>query len=95
MRRIPQLACSLFLVAASIARAQTAPPADPAPAVQVPPAAPAGSFGEIVKATAVTVTIDVRDAAGRVPADLAAKDFAVLEDGQLMPVLAVERIAVP
>lgn len=56
---------------------------------------PQKTFGEVVRATAVTVTIDVRDSAGAVPADLSPADFVVLEDGKEMPVLAVERPVVP
>lgn len=87
MHKAVSFSCLLLLAAAAVARAQSAPPAQ-AP----PPAAPAATFGEVVKATAVTVTIDVRDAQGRVPADLAAKDFSVLEDERPMPVISVERI---
>jgi len=60
---------------------------------QTAPEAPEKTFGEVVRATAVTVTIDVRDASGAVPADLAPADLVVLEDGQEMPVLSVERTA--
>ncbi|MCB1009571.1 MAG: hypothetical protein KDB94_11845 [Acidobacteria bacterium] len=60
---------------------------------QSAPEAPQKSFGEVVRATAVTVTIEVRDASGAVPAVLTPGDFVVLEDGKEMPVLAVEPTA--
>jgi VWFA-related protein len=77
----------LALAGAASAPAQQAPPPKE-PAEQGPQA----TFHETVKATAVTVTIDVRDAAGEVPADLRPGDFDVLEDGHPMPVLSVEPI---
>jgi hypothetical protein len=69
---------------------------EPAPALapQAPSStgaqAPAATFAEVVKATAVTVTVDVRDAAGKVPAQIAARDFVVLEDGVEQLVIGAE-----
>jgi VWFA-related protein len=91
---------SLLLTGLVPVFAQQTPPASAPepPAAPTQPAAPEAqgtpqaTFGEVVKATAVTVTIDVRDASGNVPADLTAKDFEVLEDGHSMPVLSVEPI---
>ena len=88
----------LLAAGAAAAPAQQTPPASapPTPADQAtqpkPSETPKATFGEVVKATAVTVTIDVRDASGNVPADLTARDFEVLEDGKQMPVIGLEPI---
>ncbi len=76
---LPLLALPLLVAPAAIAQNETG--------------SPQKSFGEVVRATAVTVTLDVRDATGAVPAELSAGDFVVVEDGQEMLVLAVERAA--
>lgn len=71
-------------------------PVHPPPADSAPPTAaqqPAASFGEEIRATAVTVTVDVRDEQGNVPADLGPADFVVLEDGVEVPVLALEPVS--
>src|SRR5688572_17399191 len=61
-----------------------------APPPQPPPADP--GFGAEIRATAVEVVIEVRDAAGQVPAALRPEDFQVLEDGTEQPVIGVERM---
>src|SRR5688572_11627210 len=73
----------LALPATLLAQPSTPPP-------QRPPADP--GFGAEIRATAVEVVIEVRDAAGQVPAALRPEDFQVLEDGAEQPVIGVERI---
>jgi len=93
LRKLALAALSLLLVAAIPARAQEPveppPPESPAPTA---PRQPAATFGEEIRATAVTVTIDVRDEQGNVPADLRADDFVVVEDGVEMTVIALEPV---
>lgn len=51
------------------------------------------TFSGRAQVTAVDLVIDVRDEAGRVPADLSPEDFEVLEDGEPVPVIGVERFS--
>lgn len=44
--------------------------------------------------TAIDLVTEVRDANGKLPMDLVAADFIVLEDGQKMPVIGVEYLGV-
>lgn len=55
---------------------------------------PASTFAERIEVTAVTVPILALGKGGPVP-DLAARDLAVLEDGQAVPVIALERVPLP
>ncbi|HEX2162872.1 MAG TPA: hypothetical protein VHM02_02880, partial [Thermoanaerobaculia bacterium] len=59
---------------------------------QEPPAAPPSpeTFFGRSQVTAVDLVIEVRDAEGRVPADLSPADFAVTEDGEPVPVVGLE-----
>lgn len=79
--RLAPVAVPLALAFAAAASTQEAAP-------------PRQAFGEVVRATAVTVTISAVDAAGGVPADLAAADFQVFEDGVEVPVIGLERFTV-
>ena len=62
-------------------------------AQDTPPPAPETGFGAEIRATAVEVVIEVRDAAGKVPEGLRPEDFQVLEDGTEQPVIGLERVA--
>lgn len=53
------------------------------------------TFSEQAQVTAVDLVVEVRDEAGRVPANLGPEDFVVLEDGEAKPVVAVETFAPP
>ncbi|HMB53261.1 MAG TPA: hypothetical protein VKU40_08090, partial [Thermoanaerobaculia bacterium] len=55
--------------------------------------APRETFTGRAQVTAVDLVIDVRDADGRVPADLGPEDFRVLEDGEEKQVVGVELLA--
>lgn len=60
---------------------------EPAPA---PDSTRSETFYGSSQVTAVDLVVEVRDAEGRVPADLSPADFEVLEDGVAMPVVGVE-----
>lgn len=78
------LPLSAFLLALPLAlSAQQAPPPGPSTTP---------GFGAEIRATAVEVVIEVRDAEGKVPAALAPGDLQVLEDGAEQPVIGVERM---
>ena len=66
-------------------------PAAAAPAAAAPAArTPAETFTGRIEVTAVEIMIEVRDAAGRLPANLAAADFEVLEDGVPVTVIGLD-----
>lgn len=47
-------------------------------------------FGAVTNVTAIEVTAEVVDASGKIPNDLKASDFAILEDGVEYPVASLE-----
>jgi VWFA-related protein len=49
-------------------------------------------FGERVEVTAIELMVDVRDNHGKVPADLKASDFIVLEDGKPQRIIGLEYV---
>ncbi len=76
--------CALLAAAGA-----TAPPVRPQAAEPV-----AGSFGERLEITAVAVPVRARASQGKAPS-LSPADLEVLEDGQAVTVLALERIGGP
>ena len=82
-------ATALFfaIVAALVALALGAPPA----AAQE--GGPTETFSGRAQVTAVDLVIDVRDADGRVPANLSPQDFVVLEDGEEQQVIGIDLLA--
>jgi VWFA-related protein len=85
MPRAPRLQLSAPVLIAAAVAAAAAPPAAVAQDRR--------TFSGTAQVTAVDLVVDVRDAEGRVPANLTPADFEVLEDGVAQPVIAVETFA--